>query len=100
MKTENFTPEYFFNTEMTDHEQLLWFSYRLGILEFRRRFRGKYRTVNCIYGCAEDDTLEHSKICKHNPVKLRGQSTGELLSYLKELHSERLSEVGIGLHWL
>ena len=100
VKTENFTPEYFFNTEMTDHEQLLWFSYRLGILEFRRRFRGKYRTVNCIYGCAEDDTLEHSKICKHNPVKLRGQSTGELLSYLKELHSERLSEVGIGLHWL
>ena len=93
-------PDYFFYEHWSNHEQLIWFSYRLGILEFRRRYSHKYKTVNCVYGCAEDDTLDHSLECVSNPVKLRGQKKGDMLKYLKELHSERLNVTGIGIYWL
>ena len=100
VKAERYIPRYFFDNSLTNHQQLIWFSYRLGILEFRRRYSKKYSSVQCIYGCEEDDTMEHSKECEKNPVKLRGQSDGEILKFLTELHSERLQRTGIGLYWL
>ena len=97
---EKTVPEYFFNENMTNNEQLIWFHYRLGILEFRRRFSQKYSSTECIYSCGEQDTLEHSTECLANPVKLRGNSDSEMLEYLKTLHEERLKTVGIGIYWL
>ena len=97
---EKTVPEYFFNENMTNNEQLIWFHYRLGILEFRRRFSQKYSSTECIYSCGEQDTLEHSTECLANPVKLRGNSDSEMLEYLKSLHEERLKTVGIGIYWL
>ena len=100
VKAERYVPEYFFNEEMTNHEQLLWFCYRLGILEFRKRYSKKYKTVKCIYGCDEDDTLEHSFECDENPIELEGESAVEMLEYLKKINSERLKKVGIGIYWI
>ena len=100
VKAERYIPDYFFDKEMTNNEQLIWFSYRLGILEFRRRYSRKYSSVQCIYGCPEDDTLDHSKQCERNPVKLKGKGDRNMLKYLKELNSERLAKVGVGVYWL
>ena len=83
-----------------NHEQMMWFSYRIGILEFRKRFAGKYKTTECIYECGEQDTLEHSFECDYNPVTLRGKSDSDMLVYLKALHEERLKTIGTGLYWL
>ena len=100
VKTERYIPDYFFDLSLTNHEQLIWFTYRLGLLEFRKRFSKKYDSVKCIYGCDEDDTMEHSVVCEENPVKLKGKTTRHILDYLVELHRERLDEVGIGVYWL
>ena len=97
---ERTTPDYFFDTSMTNHEQMIWFSYRLGILEFRKRYANKYLSSECIYNCGEQDTLEHSIECTINPIKLRGSSDGEMLEYLKNLHDERVKTVGTGIYWL
>ena len=100
VRTERGVPNYFYNTNLTNHEQKIWLAYRLGILEFRKRFSRKYPETNCIYGCEDDDTLDHSIQCEENPIKLSGDGNGEMLEYLRELHSERLKVVGIGVYWL
>ena len=98
---EKNTPSYFYNSGMTDHEQKIWLAFRLGILEFRKRYSKKYQSVECIFeGCSSDDTFQHSLECEKNPVKLGGKKDSDMLQYLKELHSLRLSEVGMGLYWL
>ena len=98
--TERYIPDYFFMTELTNHEQLIWFSYRLGILEFRKRYSKKYSSVQCIYGCPDDDTLQHSKVCPENPVKFYSEDIHGMLDYLKKLNTERLNKVGVGVYWL
>ena len=102
VRAERYVPDYFYNSTLSNHEQKIWLSYRLGILEFRRRYANKHNTVKCIYeNCQEDDTLEHSKVCPENPVKWKQDGDeGDTLTYLKNLHSERLRKVGIGIYWL
>ena len=98
---ERYVPDYFFYESWSNHDQLIWFAYRLGILEFRRRYSKKYNTTQCIYECeGKEDTFDHSLQCERNPVKLRGQHNLDMLGYLKELHEERLNTVGMGLYWL
>ena len=98
---ERTTPDYFFDTTMSNHDQMIWFAYRLGILEFKRRFSNKYLDKDCIYkDCREEDTLDHSLECEYNPVKLRGSGDGHMLEYLKELHESRVAEWGVGLYFL
>ena len=101
VKGEKFTPAYFYNTNMTSHEQKIWLSYRLGILEFRKRYAGKHKTTKCIFSnCRSEDTLEHSLVCEENPVKKKGDKDSDMLEYLKTLHSLRLHLVGLGVYWL
>ena len=101
VKGEKFTPAYFYNTNMTSHEQKIWLSYRLGILEFRKRYAGKHKTTKCIFtNCRSEDTLEHSLVCEENPVKKKGDKDSDMLEYLKTLHSLRLHLVGLGVYWL
>ena len=102
VRNERYVPSYFYNADLTNHEQKLWFSYRLGVLEFRRRYAAKYKTTKCIYDeCEEEDTLEHSLSCPKNPVKLGEEgSQSDMLKYLKELHLERERVVGVGIYWL
>ena len=101
VRAEKYVPIYFYNNNMTNMEQKIWLCHRLGILEFRKRYSKKYPTTKCIYeDCDEEDTLEHSTVCSENPVKLGGSGGGEMLDYLKRLHSERLKKVGVGVYWL
>ena len=101
LEEKNTLPDYFYNAAMTNHEQKIWLAFRLGILEFWKRFAGKHKSTECIFNdCKEEDTLGHSIECKRNPVKLKNKRNSDMLKYLRELHTVRLAWVGVGLYWL
>ena len=93
--------EYLYAPELSNHEKKIMFCYRLGLLEFKTRYRHKYSNSDCIYSCGQEDSLKHSLECPLNPVKRpAGDSFGAMLPYLVALHSEQMSAVGIPLYYL
>ena len=102
VKTAGNFPSYLYMEELSNHQQKVALCYRLGLLEFKTRFSGKYSNVRCIYDCEENDTLEHSLLCPMNPVKRpkNKENLGEMIKYLTELHRVRMEEVGVPLYYL
>ena len=80
------------------------FCFRLGILEFKSRFKSKFNNTRCIYSqCpADEDSLNHSLVCLFNPVQKPNNryNLTEMLKYLEALHKERMEKVAIPLYYL
>ena len=97
-------PTYIYEDWLSNHQQKIILCYRLGILEFKRRFSHKYSDVTCIYSKCdqEEDTYEHSLVCRYNRVKKPKNKNNltEVLKYLESLHSDRLARTGIPLYYL
>ena len=88
-------PEYIYQDTdvMSNLEQKLIFSWRLGILQFKTRYRSMFSNDSCIYrGCPGSDSLTHSLwSCEYNPVPRPRdpESVSEMKKYLAGLQSER-----------
>ena len=98
-------PEYIYQDTdvMSNLEQKLIFSWRLGILQFKTRHRSMFSNDSCIYrGCPGSDSLTHSLwSCEYNPVPRPRdpESVSEMKKYLAGLQSERTRH-GIPLVYL
>ena len=91
-----YSPEYIYYTEMSSYRQKLFLAFRLGCLNFKRRYPGKYNNVECIWkGCQEDDTYSHSLVCPFNKVKKpRNEEVFEVTEYLDQLSKVRQQVIG------
>ena len=104
VKTLHNFPAYIYDEYLSNHQQKILFCYRLGILEFKTRFKSKFNNTRCIYSeCpAEEDSLKHSLVCLYNPVQKprNKENLTEMLKYLQSLHTERMTKVSIPLYYL
>ena len=93
---------YLYMEELSNHQQKIAFCYRLGLLDFKTRYKAKYSNTDCIYQCGEEDSLEHSLLCPLNPVPRpkNKNNLGEMIQYLEKLHRERLEAAGVSLYYL
>ena len=102
VKDENNFPGYMYDETLSNHQQKIIFCYRLGLLEFKSRYKAKFTNTRCIYnGCEEEDSLEHSFYCEKNPVRRpAGTEWWQMVEYLEQLHLERVRAVGLPLYYL
>ena len=104
VKTLHNYPAYIFDDYLSNHQQKILFCFRLGILEFKSRFKSKFNNTRCIYSqCpADEDSLNHSLVCLFNPVQKPNNryNLTEMLKYLEALHKERMEKVAIPLYYL
>ena len=58
-----------------------------------------YKDVNCVYGCKEVDSYEHSLNCVENPVirPAAGGGYQEIGRYIRESHFDRVRVANIPL---
>ena len=103
MKTVSNFPSYFYEEAWSNHQKKILLSYRLGILDFKTRFKAKYSDTKCIFKeCNGEDSLEHAvEECEENPVERpKNRSLGEMLKFLEELHKIRMKEINTPLYYL
>ena len=101
--SEAYSPDYIYDTDLTGHQQKIFLNFRLGILNFKRRYPRKFNNVECVWtGCREDDTYGHSLVCKFNKLKRpeNNNNVHQVIKYLEELSKVREPITGLPLYSL
>ena len=96
-------PDYIYNENLSNLEQKLVFAWRLGILQFKTRYRRLFNNTKCIFNpCDGEDCLQHYVYsCRYLDLArpLDPQNTTEMRIFLVGLHSLR-SDLGIPLVYI
>ena len=96
-----YTPDYIYNEHLSNLQQKLLLCWRLGTLNFKGRYRNLYDNTTCVYrGCESEDSLAHVVYeCEYSSVEkpVNPQSWCQMLTYLTDLHAERLNVSGLAL---
>ena len=103
MTAARYFPNYIFSQGFTNLETKMIFSWKLGILQFKSRYKRLFGNTVCIYeGCDGEDSLAHVlEECEYSEVRKPRDREDyyEMLPFLMELHKERM-EVGIPLIYI
>ena len=103
VKSTRYSPDYIYDKEMTGFEQKLWLAFRLGILNFKRRYARRFNNSECIWEqCQHDDTLAHCLTCPYYDLKPPNslENMREMIPYLVRLSKVREEIMGEPLYFL
>ena len=103
VKSTKYTPDYIYDRELSGFEQKLWLAFRLGILNFKRRYSKRFNNVECIWEqCQQDDTFQHTLVCPYyeldRPTDL--ENMNQVIPYLVKLSKAREAVMGEQLYFL
>ena len=92
-------PLYMYRVDMTNMQKWAVFNFKIGSLNFRKRWSGLYKTTDCPYGCRSEDSYQHSLDCRRNPVErptMEGNCL-QLSNYILGMHRDRVEKFGESL---
>ena len=96
-------PKYIYNENLSNLEQKLIFSWRLGILQFKTRYKRLFNNQKCILRpCEGEDSMEHYlHFCEYLDIErpTNEKNMGEMRRFLMEFHALR-TEMGIPMVYL
>ena len=94
LSANRYFPDYIYNENRSNLEQKVIFSWRLGILGFKSRYKHLYNNTECVFEkCPGQDSLHHAVYeCEFSKVKKPRNTSNyqEMLKFLLELNQERI----------
>ena len=101
---DRYFPDYIYCEDLSNLQQKLILSWRLGVLNFKARYRNLYNNTTCIYrGCGAPDSLSHVvNECEYTNVDKPVDPTdwSQMLPFLTDLHEERVKVSGLPLTYV
>ena len=94
LSADRYFPDYIYNENRSNLEKKVIFSWRLGILGFKSRYKHLYNNTECVFEkCPGQDSLHHAVYeCEFSKVKKPRNTSNyqEMLRFLLELNQERI----------